>query len=341
MDRDDRHHGAEGPRVTVVIPTFDRAEFLQESIGSLLAQDYRDLDVLVLDDGSTDRTPEILERYAESHPGRFRWARHENMGQARTLNRGFEMAEESEIVGYLSSDDVLLPHAVTKLVAPLVAEPEVVASYGGWDYIDEDGEKIASVMPVEFTRLHALRRSDPGIGPGALFRRSAIDRVGGWSTEIRYSPDFDFWLRIRSLGPFRRVSERLALYRWHEGMTGRSSPGSKIAQERVDIIDRVYSSPDVSEELLEVKDEAYRSAFLAGASLLAGNAPWERFFVADRLVSSTFEKHESDLPEKMATIRAQIADAERELAAVGERIAALGDALAKREIEIAKLRAEE
>lgn len=340
MDSDDRIQGIEGPGVTVVIPTFDRAEFLDESISSLLAQDYRDLEVLVLDDGSTDRTPEILKRYVKSHPGRFRWARHENMGQARTLNRGFEMAK-NDIIGYLSSDDVLLPGAVAKLVEALVADPKVVAAYGGWDYVDEDGKKMASVMPEEFTLLHALRKSDPVIGPGSLFRRSAIDQVGGWDPEIRYSPDFQFWLRVRSVGPFRRVRQRLALYRWHEGMTGRSSPGLQIAQERVEVVDRVYASPNVSDELLEVKNEVYRSAFLAGASLVGGNAPWERFYVADRLIGRTFEGHELDLSERTATMRARIADVERELATVGERIAAFGDALARREIEIEKLRGEE
>ena len=243
MEREQRHTADGNPRVSLVIPTFDRAEFLDDSIGSLLDQDYRNLEILVLDDGSSDGTPEILERYAQDHPGRFRWDRHENMGQALTLNRGFEMAE-GDVLGYLSSDDLLLPGAVTRLVGPLVEEPEVVATYGGWDYVDDDGEKLVSVMPLEFTRQHAISKSDPGIGPGALFRRSALERVGGWSAGIQYSPDFDFWLRVASAGPIRLVPERLALYRWHEGMTGRSSAGAQIAKERLEILDGVFADPE-------------------------------------------------------------------------------------------------
>jgi glycosyltransferase involved in cell wall biosynthesis len=327
------------PGVTVVIPTFNRADFLDDSIGSLLAQDYDDLEVLVLDDGSTDGTSDVLARYAESHSGRFRWSRHENMGQALTLNRGFEMAR-NDIVGYLSSDDMLLPGAIAKLVAPLVADPGVVVAYGAWDYIDRDGKKIVSVMPEEFTLVHAVRMSDPVIGPGALFRRSVIAEVGGWSPEIRYSPDFEFWFRVARLGAFRRIPEPLSLYRWHGGMTGRSSDGIAIARERMEILDRFYSTEGLPREVLGAKDEAYRSALLAGAGMLADNAPWERYVVADRLATRMFEGPQWDVGERTAKVKARITEAERELAALGERIAALGDSLARCEMTIAAKEAE-
>jgi glycosyltransferase involved in cell wall biosynthesis len=326
------------PLVTLVIPTFERASFLDDSISSLLAQDYGALEIIVIDDGSTDDTPAILAGYAERHPERFSWARHDNIGQPGTLNRGFAMAK-GEILGYLSSDDMLLPAAVTKLVEPLVADPEAVASYGGWDYVDEDGEKMVSVIPIQFTRHHALLRSDPVVGPGALFRRSILDVVGGWSDGIRFSPDFDFWLRVASVGRFALVPERLALYRWHEQMTGRSSVGGQIAQERIDIVDRVYAESGLPDEILAIKEEAYRSAFLAGATLIGGNALWERFFVADRLIGMTFSEHERELAESTARLEFEISARERELAAIGDEIAALGDALARRAEEIDQARA--
>jgi glycosyltransferase involved in cell wall biosynthesis len=323
------------PSVTVLIPTYERAGCLEQAIDSVLAQDYEALELLVLDDGSTDGTPEILERYAREHPPeRFRWTRHDNVGQARTLNRGFELAG-GELVGYLSSDDALLPGAVPALAAAFVAEPEVVVAYPAWEYIDAGGERIDTVMPEEFTLLHAIRASDPVIGPGALLRRSAIDKVGGWDPGIVYSADFEFWTRVSTLGPFRRVAENLAQYRWHEGMTGRSSTGIQIARERVAIVDRVYAGADLPPELLAVEAEAYRSAYLAGAGLLGGNAPWERFFLGDRLVSRTFPERRQALAATSAKLRARAAELENELQQVGGQIAALGDTLARREMEIA------
>lgn len=327
--------GTGSPSVTVLIPTYERAGFLELAIESVLGQDYADLELLVLDDGSSDGTPAILERYAATQPEhRFRMVRHDNMGQARTLNRGFDLAR-GELVGYLSSDDALLPGAVSALAAAFVAEPEIVVAYPGWEYVDEGGTRIDVVVPEEFTLLHAVRASDPVIGPGALLRSSAIDRVGGWDPEIVYSADFEFWTRVATLGPFRRLAENLAQYRWHEGMTGRSSTGIQIARERVAIVDRVYARDGLPPELAAVEAEAYRSAYLAGAGLLGGNAPWERFFLGDRLVTRTFPERGRALADSAAKLRARAAELENELEQVGGRIAALGDTLARREMEIA------
>jgi glycosyltransferase involved in cell wall biosynthesis len=326
--------GGSSPSVTVLIPTYEREAFLEEAIDSVLDQDYADLELLVLDDGSADGTPAILERYAAARPtSRFRWVRHDNIGQARTLNRGFELAG-GDLVGYLSSDDALLPGAVTALAAAFVAEPEIVVAYPGWEYIGESGDHIDVVVPAEFTLLHAVRASDPVIGPGALLRRSAIDAVGGWDPEIVYSADFEFWTRVATLGPFRRLEQNLARYRWHEGMTGRSSTGIQIARERVTIVDRVFAREDLPPELRAVAGEAYRSAYLAGAGLLGGNAPWERFFLGDRLVTRAFPERRRGLAESVTKLRARAAELENELDEVGARIAALGDALARREREI-------
>ena len=99
------------PLVSIVTPTYNQAEYLAETIESVLAQDYPNIEYIVLDDGSTDSTPEVLNRYS----GRVRWERHDNMGQARTLNKGWAMSR-GEFIGYLSSDDLLLPDAISKLV---------------------------------------------------------------------------------------------------------------------------------------------------------------------------------------------------------------------------------
>ncbi len=296
------------PSVTMLIPTFDRAELLGEAIDSLLAQDHPRLEVLVLDDGSTDRTPELLADYARACPDRFRWTRHENVGQARTLNRGFELAE-GELVGFLSSDDVLLPGAVSKLAAAFAAEPEVVVAYSAWEYVDAVGQRLDRVMPVEFSVEHAIASSDPVIGPGALVRREAIARVGGWDPEIRYSADFEFWLRVAAVGPFRRVPEVLARYRWHQGMLGRSGAGFGIAKERVAIVDRFLESGALGGEAKRIEARAYRSAYLVGAGLLGPNAPWERFFLGDRLDNLTFEGRRAGLPAKAEALRARSREA--------------------------------
>ena len=100
------------PLVSIVTPSFNQAAFLEETIRSVLEQDYEPIEYLVVYDGSTDSSPEIVERYADRLAW---WTRQENAGQVAALNRGFERAT-GEYMGYLNSDDTLLPGAVSQLV---------------------------------------------------------------------------------------------------------------------------------------------------------------------------------------------------------------------------------
>src|SRR5436190_11609912 len=118
------------PSVSIVLATHNRPDWLRLAIDSVLAQDYPDLELLVMDDGSTDRTPELLKQYARRNPSeRFRFERHDNTGQARTLNRGWRIAR-GELLGYLSDDDLLAPGAVDRLVTEF-EDPEIVAAFPG------------------------------------------------------------------------------------------------------------------------------------------------------------------------------------------------------------------
>src|SRR5919201_4561147 len=133
--------GRRYPGVSIVMATRNRPAWLRTAIDSVLRQDYPDLELLVIDDGSTDETPDLLRDYARRNPPeRFRFLRQANMGQARSLNRGYELAR-GEILGYLSDDDLLAPGAVSRLVTEL-EDPEVVAAYPGYWIIDEGGELV-------------------------------------------------------------------------------------------------------------------------------------------------------------------------------------------------------
>ena len=200
------------PLVSIVTPTYNQAEYLAETIESVLAQDYPNFEYIVLDDGSTDDTSEILKRY----DGRIRHERHENMGQANTLNRGWSMASGS-LIGYLSSDDLLEPNAFTKLVKALTARPDASVAYCDFTLIDAEGQRFRTVNTEEFDEVRLCVDLVCQPGPGALFRREVFDRMGGWAGYLRQVPDFEFWLRASKFGPFVRVPEVLAHYRIHDG----------------------------------------------------------------------------------------------------------------------------
>jgi len=199
------------PLVSIVTPAYNQAEYLAHTLDSMVAQDYPNIEYLVLDDGSTDSTPEVLRRY----DGRVQWERQPNMGQSRTLNKGWARSR-GEYIGYLSSDDLLLPNAVSTLVKALEENPQVVVAYCDFDLIDNEGKRVGLAQSPEFDHDRMLEQLICPPGPGALFRRSVFEKVGGWNEQLRKIPDFEFWLRAARLGPFMRIPQVLAQYRVHE-----------------------------------------------------------------------------------------------------------------------------
>lgn len=300
---------AERPQVTVVVPVYNRAgRLLAEALDSLLAQDYPNLGVVAIDDGSSDATPEVLADYASRNPDRFRWERQENQGQAAALNRGFEIAEGS-LLGYLSSDDVLHPEAVSRLAAELDRRPDAVLAYPAYRVIDEDGEVVDTMTPPDYSRTESIRLQDTIVGPGALFRAEALRRAGGLRTDLRYLADNELWLRLSRVGPFVRIPEPLASWRRHGGALTVAEQGREMAEERLRILDGVFAS-DPEPELVAIRDQAYRNALVLSATVIAPgfNDPGERYFVVDRharQVSATAGAETTE--ERLAAARAQLA----------------------------------
>jgi hypothetical protein len=199
------------PLVSIVTPAYNQAHFLAQTIESVLAQDYPRLEYIVLDDGSTDATPDVLAR----HVDRIICERHENMGQSRTLNKGWRMAR-GDIVGYLSSDDRLLPGAVSAGVRALLGNQGAVVSYCDYELIDATGRRIRTIRAEDYdpSRLRESLVCQPG--PGALFWRSLLPRLGWWPEELEQMADLAFWLKASEHGHFVRVPEVLAQFRVHE-----------------------------------------------------------------------------------------------------------------------------
>lgn len=227
------------PLVSIVTPAYNQAEYLAETIESVLAQDYPNIEYIVLDDGSTDATPEVLARYN----GRIRWERQENMGQAKTLNKGWAMSSGT-LLGYLSSDDRLTPNAVTHLVARLQREYSAVVAYCDFELIDAKGRCFRTVQAEDFnaSRLQVDLVCQPG--PGALFRRKIFETTGGWAGHLRQVPDFEFWLRASRFGDFVRIPEVLAHYRVHEGSASFRPTSAERSMEIVDVMTAYWGDQD-------------------------------------------------------------------------------------------------
>jgi glycosyltransferase involved in cell wall biosynthesis len=257
------------PLVSIITPAYNRANLLVETIESVLAQDYPNLEYIVLDDGSTDGTVEVLKRY----DGRLHWESHPNMGETRTVNKGFELAR-GEIVGVVNSDDPLLPGAVSKLVTALVEHPEVMVAYPDWLIIDAQGKTIQKFTAYDYTGFcDMVRRHFCLPGPAAFFRRRVIDEVGGRDPQFKYVGDLEFWYRVGCIGDFLRVPEALATFRVHPGSATVSQRGTRMAEEHIEVMDKLYTFSLLPAAAAAIKDEAYSSAyFVAGCNLGRGDS---------------------------------------------------------------------
>lgn len=214
------------PRVCIVIPAYNHADYLEEAIESVLAQDYSEIELIVINDGSTDHTAKVLEQYED-----IAFVVHqENMGQSRSLELGWSMAT-GHILGYLSADDCLRAGMVTRIVEAMEQKPEVVACYPDFSLFDSASRPIRRVSLAEFDYEKMFSTTTCPIGPGAFFRSTVYEKVGPWNSVYRQMPDYDFWLRVGLLGQIIHIPEDLALFRVHDGSQSHSVPNSEQADE--------------------------------------------------------------------------------------------------------------
>lgn len=222
------------PRVTIVTPVYNQEAFVAETVRSVLSQDYAAIEYIVIDDGSTDSSLQVLRGLEQEFPGRFQLISQANCGQAATLNRGWALAT-GDILAYLSSDDRLHPEAVSRMVSALLKNPGVAVAYCDFCLIDASGERMTDVQAEDYSEARLRKHLVCQPGPGAFFLRSVYEAVGGWDAGLRQVPDFEFWLRASRHAPFLRVPYPLAEYRVHD----ESASFRPMPQARADEIVRV------------------------------------------------------------------------------------------------------
>ncbi|MHC4070781.1 MAG: glycosyltransferase family 2 protein [Planctomycetota bacterium] len=249
------------PLVSIVIPAYNLSRYLAEAIQSVLNQDYHNIELIVLDDGSTDDTQRVLEKYN----GQFYWESQQNMGQANTLNKGWRMSK-GEILSYLSADDVLLPNAVSSSVNCFLNDPDAVLTYCDFNLIDPDSSIIRRVRTPKFDYREMLAKMICPPGPGAFFRRAAFESAGPWDSSIKQLIDYEYWLRLGLQGCFLRIPEVLAGYRVHEASQTFAAHGMR-AEEPVLIIKRFFETHSLPHDLIDLKNQALSSACLLSFQL--------------------------------------------------------------------------
>lgn len=208
-----------GVAVTVLLPVYNGEAYVAKAIESILTQSYRDFELLVIDDGSQDSTPEILARYLNADP-RVRVLRHDNHGVGYTLNRGMREAR-GRYIAELGADDLALPGRLEKQVAFMEEHPDYVAVGGYLRIVGPQDRPIGlRSYPTTDERLRAcMLLYNPFGSPAIMYRRDDALAAGGYTARFATCEDYDFLLRLAKRGKVANLPEPLTAYRLHESST--------------------------------------------------------------------------------------------------------------------------
>ncbi len=219
------------PVVSVVMPVFNGSEYLSLAVESILAQSFSDLEFLIVDDGSTDDSLEILRRY-ESQDSRIKIISRENTGMPRALNEGISLAR-GPFVARMDADDIAEPSRILKQVHYLQGHRECVAVGSALVFIDPDGEILAEQKTPESHEelLERLWQGDSALPhPTAMIRRDVLSAVGGYREAFAIAQDLDLWLRLSEIGRLANLPQALLRYRLHAASLTSTRRAQQLAE---------------------------------------------------------------------------------------------------------------
>ena len=260
--------------VTIVTPVYNGEDFIEETLNSVLEQKYPELEYVVVDDGSHDRTPELLANFGS----RIRILHQENQGEPAAVNAGVRAASY-DIIAIVNADDPILPGLITAATEELAKGENLVAVYPDWQSIDERGAATARIETLEYDFRRMLEEHYCIPGPGTFFRRSAFGQEAVRSPAFPLNCDFEAWLRLGLRGNMRRIPQVLASWRRHDANTSMSARSVAMAESRIRIIESFFARDDLPESIRMLERQALSAAyyFAAVLALHDDNIPARRY----------------------------------------------------------------
>jgi glycosyltransferase involved in cell wall biosynthesis len=199
---------ADAPLVSIVTPSFDQAAYLEDALNSVFAQDYSNIETIVIDGGSTDGSGDIVKKHAARLAY---WVSEPDAGQADAINKGFARAK-GKYYAWLNADDRLLPGAISAAVAFLEANPDVGMVYGDADFIDAQGRVVGRFNAQQTDYARMLR------GFVHIPQQATVWRAALWQpldTSLHFAMDYDLWVRIAKRSRLQYLPKLWAQFRLH------------------------------------------------------------------------------------------------------------------------------
>jgi len=260
------------PKVTVVIAAYNAETFIRETIDSVLAQSLPSLELIVVDDGSTDRTQKILSSFTDD---RLTVLRQENRGVSAARNVGLGAARAPYIF-FLDADDILQQDALCRMVGTLDQRPQCIACFGHHIKIAEDNTELSAradlplkLFPTDDTLGHLIAKNF--IACGAIcIRTDAARSVGGFNPALKFGEDWEFWCRLAVLGDFAAMPNDIILRYRQRFSSANFRLQNSPERPNFQAIDVVYSNPEIRQRFSSIELKRRRrlaeiDAFWVGA----------------------------------------------------------------------------
>ena len=245
------------PVISVLMSVYNAGPYLRPALDSILAQSFCDFEFIVIDDGSTDRSPEVLREYA-ARDARIRLTIRPNQGLTRTLNEAIELSR-GEFLARMDCDDVALPTRFEKQLAALRADPSLVCAGGYFELIDGKGRLLTRLRPPtdDAAVQQLLLKGHTAIcHPAAMMRRDAVAKVGNYDTYFKTTQDLDLWLRLGEVGRLANVPEVVLKFRQHDSSVSETKREEQRRFGR-EAVERAWKRRGITDGVYEA-DEPWR-----------------------------------------------------------------------------------
>jgi glycosyltransferase involved in cell wall biosynthesis len=265
--------------VSIITPSFNQAAYLEQTLRSVLEQDYSHIEYIVVDGASTDNSVEIIKKYESKLAY---WVSEKDTGQADAINKGFARAT-GEIIAWLNSDDYYLAGTVSAAVKIFEEHPEVLLVYGNMLAVDEHGKTFNTLNYKQLTLEDLLCFQIIG-QPAVFMRRAALQITSGLDPAFHFLLDHHLWIRLAQQGKILHVPQTWAAARYHAEAKNRAK-AAEFGREAFRILDAAAQDENLAPSLAKVNRRAHASAHRVDARyLLDGGKPaaaisaWMRAF---------------------------------------------------------------
>lgn len=223
------------PKLSILTPSFNQADYIEQNIHSVMAQDYPSVEHIIIDGGSNDSTAEILRKFPH-----LKWVSEKDDGQADALNKGLRMAT-GDIVGWINSDDYY-EDGIFKSVIKHFQDADIQWVIGNLTCVFEGTKKFVSDKSPLVTFQKLLKNPDIVRQPPTFFRKELLLGAGGWDPSRFMTMDFDLWVRLAKITPPKMVDSQWAYFRFHNAQKTSSENLRRQKNELIEIMRQEHAS---------------------------------------------------------------------------------------------------